>query len=135
MTRQYHLRSKAGDILEQYFFQKRVDESYSDFTRKIFQEHLALKEQLDNEQRLATLVTAELKAEYDAIWRLRSYATDKNLQILLEAMNALLLQTGTPPKTTEQEKSVVLSVSETAVNDRLARLRIQSMTKKRRGVL
>ncbi|MEI5992429.1 hypothetical protein A5881_003985 [Enterococcus termitis] len=81
-------------------------------------------------ERLAELTVQKLKEEYDPIWRVRSYATGKNVEILIETMNSLLLQLNVEAVMTNKKKATALSYAETAVNDRLRKFRTHALTQK-----
>lgn len=81
-------------------------------------------------EHLAELTVQKLKEEYDPIWRVRSYATGKNVEILIETMNSLLLQLDVEAVMTNKKKATALSYAETAVNDRLRKFRTHALTQK-----
>ncbi|MDR2834125.1 MAG: hypothetical protein LBV67_10465 [Streptococcaceae bacterium] len=131
--KEYRFNVKKEDLLYQYLESYKQDENcktYMSCMNKILLEHQEMKEKLSNKNYLIEKIKQDLKDEYDVIWRARSYGIDRNIQILLEAMNSLLIAQNIPPTTTDKEKSVALLAGQTVVSDRLTHLRVQAMSKK-----
>lgn len=104
--------------------------SYKACFNLLCSEYQRMEGMLSSQAAIADLTVEKLKEEYDPIWRVRSYATGKNVEVLLEVINGILLQFDVAGVPTDKKKATALSLGETTVNDRLRGFRTRALTKK-----